>query len=216
MNSDTGPNPQLNFIPEAQLRPVAPVPAAPTGTHEKVRRTITWYRAPISTTGVLIVVLFMHQMNAFWWGLPVALAGEMLQVWAASQLRKDQLFTISGPYSHVRNPMYIGRFIMVLGFFIMTGQPLLIAIYALLYGVYAHVRVQREERRLSHIFAPHYQHYCTEIRRWLPRLKPYSRATSRRATWAQVCANGEQLILAGVLLVLVLIYFRIKLLPFHL
>lgn len=182
---------------------------------EKLRRKITWYRVPLMMVATLGVVALLHDVRAFWYGVPVALLGELLQVWAASQLHKDKLFTISGPYSHVRNPMYIGRFILGLGILIMTWNPYLIVGYVVLFAAYAHMRVNREERRLSEIFKPNYQHYCSEIRRWLPRIKPYSRSEDRRAKWSQVCANHEQLNLIGLIVVLAAIYLRIERLDWY-
>lgn len=188
---------------------------ADIGLEEKVRRTVTWYRVPLMAIAVVALAAFMHEPQAFWYGAPVAVLGELIQMWAGSQLHKDQHLTISGPYSHVRNPMYIGRFILGLGFFIITNNPFLIAGYVVLFAAYAHMRVAREESRLIVIFEPDYQRYCSEIRRWLPRLKPYSRSESKNASWAQVCANHENINLLGVLVVLAAVYLRIAKIPWH-
>jgi protein-S-isoprenylcysteine O-methyltransferase Ste14 len=186
---------------------------AQIGLEEKVRRAVTWYRVPLMAIGMAALAAFMHDARAFWYGAPVAVLGELIQMWAGSQLHKDQHLTISGPYSHVRNPMYIGRFVLGLGFFVMTRSPYLIAGYAIVFAAYAHMRVQREESRLKVIFEPDYQHYCSEIRRWLPRIKPYSRSESKNASWAQVCANHENINMLGVLVVLAAVYARIAAWP---
>ena len=183
--------------------------SATVSFEEKLRRTITWYRVPLMTLATIGLVGFIHEKIWFWYGAPVALFGELIQVWATSHLVKDERLTISGPYSHVRNPMYIGRFFLGLGFFIMTSNLYLIACYVILFAAYAQMRVLREEKRLREIFGPAYQHYCNETHRWLPRIKPYSRSESRRASWSQVCANHEQIVLIGVIVVLVAVYLRI-------
>lgn len=180
-----------------------------TSLEDKLHRTLTWYRVPLMTLATIALVGFIHDKTGFWLGAVVAVVGEMIQVWAASHLHKDEHLTVSGPYSYVRNPMYIGRFILGLGFFLMTRNPYLIVGYIVLFAIYAHLRVSREERRLKQIFAPDYQHYCSEVRRWIPSLKPYSRSENRRASWAQVCANHEQINLIGLLLVLLAVYLRI-------
>ena len=180
---------------------------------ERLRRSLTWYRVPLMTVATAALVGFIHQKGAFWVGAAVALAGELIQVWAASHLHKDERLAISGPYSHVRNPMYIGRFVLGLGFFIMTASPYLIAGYAILFAAYAHMRVVREESRLKGIFPADYERYCGETRRWLPRIRPYSGSESRRASWMQVCANHEQINLIGLLVVLAAVYLRIDRFP---
>ena len=124
---------------------------------ERVRRKITWYRVPLMAIATFVIVSLIHDPKAFWYGVPVAVFGELIQMWAASHLHKDKHLTISGPYSHVRNPMYIGRFVLGLGFFIMTWNPYLIGGYVVLFAAYAHMRVNREEERLKEIFKPAYQ-----------------------------------------------------------
>ena len=186
---------------------------APVSVEDRIHRTMTWYRVPLMAAATVAIVAFIHDKSAFLWGAPVALFGELIQLWATAHLHKDTRFTISGPYSHVRNPMYFGRFFVGLGFFMMTWNPYLIGGYVILYAIYGHLRVRREERRLNEIFAPDYQHYCAEIRRWLPRIRPYSGSESRRAGWPQVCANHEQIVLLGVIVVLAAIYLRIDRFP---
>ncbi|MCE5197750.1 MAG: isoprenylcysteine carboxylmethyltransferase family protein [Armatimonadota bacterium] len=183
---------------------------------DKIHRTITWYRVPLMAIATAALVSLLHSKQAFWYAVPVIVLGELIQLWATSHLHKDKHFTISGPYSHVRNPMYFGRFFVGLGYFIMTWNPCLVIGYVILYSIYANLRVGREERRLQVIFEPHYQHYCTEIRRWIPRLKPYSKSENRRAKWSQVCANHEQIVAIGILVVTALVYLRIDKIAWHL
>ncbi len=176
---------------------------------ERLRRGITWYRVPLMALATVALVALIHDTRPFWYGAPVAFWGELVQIWAASQLHKDERFTISGPYSHVRNPMYIGRFFLGLGFFIMTWNPWIVGFYVVVFAIYAHMRVNREQGRLRVIFAPHYQDYCSEIRRWLPRVRPYSKSENRKAKWTQVRANHEQFNLYGLIVVLAAVYLRI-------
>ena len=110
---------------------------------------------------------------------------------------------------HVRNPMYIGRFFLMLGFVVMIWQPFITAAFVVLYAIYAHMRVNREEDRLKEIFSPNYQHFCSEVRRWLPRLKPYSKSESRRASWAAVQENHEDIHFVALLVFLAAVYLRI-------
>ena len=182
-------------------------------TEEKIRRTITWFRVPLLMIPFFILVAYLHDLSAFWYSVPVAIFGQLLQTWAGSHLHKDQKLTISGPYSHVRNPMYIGRFFLMLGFVMMIWNPIITAVYVVLFAAYAHMRVNREEDRLKVIFAPKYQQYCNETNRWLPRIKPYSGSESRRASLAQIRANNEDIHLIALLIILAGIYARIAFLP---
>lgn len=187
-----------------------------SGTVEdRIHRKMTYYRVPLMLVAVLALVAFIHRIDAFWWGAPVCLFGELIQMWAASHLHKDERLTVSGPYSHVRNPMYLGRFFLGLGLLIMTWNPWLVGVYVVGFAVYAHLRVRREEARLIEIFGEDYQRYCRETHRWLPGFRAYSGSEARGASWRQVCANHEQINMIGLIIVLVALYLRIERIPWH-
>jgi 4-amino-4-deoxy-L-arabinose transferase-like glycosyltransferase len=192
---------------------VIPVAAleADTSLKTRARRKLTWLRVPTATLMLLILVAFIRRPDAFWLGAAIATFGEGLQLWAASHLHKDRKFTVSGPYAHLRNPMYAGRFFVLLGFFVMPASPILVVLYVVAFAAYAQSRVGREEKRLEQIFAPHYDHYRSEVNRWLPRPRPYSRAENRRASWSQVCSNGEQVNALGLGALLAVIAMRVGL-----
>ena len=162
---------------------------------------------------IILIISYLHSMKFFLIGLPVCILGEAVQMWATSHLHKDQKLTISGPYSHIRNPMYFGRFFVGLGLFIMTANPLLVGIYLLAYVIYVYSRVGREEKRLRDIFGEPYINYCSEINRFFPKIKPYSRSENRKASWKQLCVNHEQIVATGIALALIIIYFRLLTIP---
>ena len=180
-----------------------------SGLETGIDRAFTWCRVPIIWAAAITLIGFVHDLRWFWYGAPVSLLGELLQVWSASQLMKDEQLAVSGPYSYVRNPMYIGRFFLGLGIFIMTWNPYLVAGYTVVFAVYASRRVSGEEKRLHAVFGDSYAEYCSEIRRWLPKLRSYSKAQSRNASWSQVRKNHEHLNLLILLIVLAAIYLRI-------
>ena len=48
-------------------------------------------------------------------GIPISLAGLALRAWAAGCLAKDQQLATGGPYSYVRNPLYLGTLLVAAG-----------------------------------------------------------------------------------------------------
>lgn len=84
---------------------------------------------------------------------------------------------VVGLYKHVRNPMYIGFAIGWVGLWIMFGRANRQAIAGALAaaaGVTLFVRFY-EEPTLRRKFGPEYDIYCKNVRRWLPRLRPWNR-----------------------------------------
>jgi protein-S-isoprenylcysteine O-methyltransferase Ste14 len=74
-----------------------------------------------------------------------------------------------GLYRYVRNPMYVGILLMILGAAAVTGSPL-VAAYAVLVLTIVHLRVVfYEERVLARQFPEEWAAYSAKVARWLPR-----------------------------------------------
>jgi protein-S-isoprenylcysteine O-methyltransferase Ste14 len=161
--------------------------------------------------GVLVAVLMVLYINRppVWYGMIVAAFGEWIQVCAAAHLRKQKDLAASGPYLYVRNPMYVGRFFVLLGFFLMAHNWYMTVAYVLLFAIYVQPRVKREETRLIELFGDDYVKYCRNVNRWIPRVKPYDAWSGRRFDWNQVKVNHEHLNVIGVLVLFTAIYVRI-------
>jgi protein-S-isoprenylcysteine O-methyltransferase Ste14 len=81
-------------------------------------------------------------------------------------------FVAVGPYKFVRNPMYIGGFIVLLGFGLYQQSPAIL-LFALPWLLLAHLFViLYEEPHLRATFGAPYDTYCHSVRRWLPRHRP--------------------------------------------
>jgi protein-S-isoprenylcysteine O-methyltransferase Ste14 len=80
---------------------------------------------------------------------------------------------VAGLYCHVRNPMYVGVLVLVMGWALAAGSPAA-AIYDVLLAVGFHIRVvTREEPWLSRQFTTQWTGYAAAVPRWRPRIKPW-------------------------------------------
>ena len=81
----------------------------------------------------------------------------------------DDLVT-EGLFRHTRNPLYVGKFFMVLGAGIAANRwPALLAIGGL-YGFMYHAVVLAEEDYLRRKFGAAFDEYCARVARWVPRV----------------------------------------------
>lgn len=81
---------------------------------------------------------------------------------------------VVGLYRHMRNPMYVGVLALVVGWSMLLTSPVLI-LYTLILAISFHIRVvTHEEPWLESRFGSEWQKYCTEVSRWLPRLRPWN------------------------------------------
>ncbi len=78
---------------------------------------------------------------------------------------------VRGLYRYVRNPMYLGVLLVILGW-VWVFADLRIWLYGLVVALIAHVFVVRyEEPHLENTFKDEYVAYKASVGRWLPRIK---------------------------------------------
>ena len=113
----------------------------------------------------------------------------------------------SGPYAHVRNPLYLGTLLNLFGFCLASGHPYVV--YGLLPAgilVFALYYVPKKERveteRMLKRFGEEFRAYHDAVPGYLPRLRPWPEAKPDRFSWPLVVENSEVptlfLILAGL------------------
>jgi len=78
---------------------------------------------------------------------------------------------VTGPYRYVRNPIYVGVLIIVMGYFLWfkTVWMIVYAITAFL-GIHLFVTLY-EEPTLKKKFGSAYENYCKSVPRWIPKFK---------------------------------------------
>lgn len=163
-------------------------------------------RWALALLAVAIMLVFTDR-PPMWPGVLMALVGESLQLWASAHLRKNVELVVSGPYAYTRNPMYLGRFLVGLGFAVLTWRWFIVLPYVVIFWLYAQARVLGEEARLKGLFGDRYQDYCHTVRRWLP-LPPRRRFSQAKWSWQCVLRNHELRVAAAVVLGLALLKWR--------
>src|SRR5438445_5897548 len=82
---------------------------------------------------------------------------------------------ITGPYRFVRNPMYVGMGIALLGEAIVYPNLTLVmlGLIVVLWAAVTLFIIGYEEPTLRRMFGNDYEAYCRQVRRWIPRLRPW-------------------------------------------
>jgi protein-S-isoprenylcysteine O-methyltransferase Ste14 len=105
-----------------------------------------------------------------------------------SNQRQAVVLPVGGPYRHVRNPHYIGYFLLVVvlgSFQSRLGFPILIAGETLLF-----LRlIAREEMQLEKQCGERFRDYCRHVPRLLPSLRPRIAADGELPRWRQALAD---------------------------
>lgn len=111
-------------------------------------------------------------------GVLVVAAGETVRLWAVhhigviSRTRSDRLGPLvdTGPFSRVRNPLYLGNILLWLGFACAARLVWLAPAILLVLAVEYHAIVRWEERLLELRLGSPYRTYLARVPRWIPRL----------------------------------------------
>ncbi|MEE8142270.1 MAG: isoprenylcysteine carboxylmethyltransferase family protein [Planctomycetota bacterium] len=125
--------------------------------------------------GLLACALLISQINPDWFlpGVLVSVAGALLQLWCFGSLKTNKILADRGPYSLVRNPMYLARYLLIFGAILFTGNVWIVLLYSLGYYFYMVNRVQREEKKLGSVFGQTYLDYCARVQRFVPSLRHF-------------------------------------------
>ena len=142
-------------------------------------------------------------------GLTLAAVGESIRIWAAGHLVKWKGLTRSGPYRRTRNPLYLGSFLVGIGFTVATARwEVGLLLVALLFGVYLPV-MTAEAARLTEAHPDAYPDYAREVPLLLP--VPGRSASSVQGgafSWKKVRENREHVTVLGCLAAGLLLWWR--------
>lgn len=170
-----------------------------TFNNPRLRRFLVRLRVPLAIVAIVLAVPFLRRE----WllaGFVVSMIGELIQLWSFASLDKNSDLAIRGPYAMVRNPMYLGRYFIVLGFLMLLGQWWILVLYTVVYWYYMDTRVEREEAHLRPIFGPRYDEYCARVRRFMPGV-PLAGQPVAYWNWTLFRQNNAAMNLLGTLAV---------------
>lgn len=177
-------------------------------------RQRSWLPVPIA-----LALVLMHQGQArgawpLFVGPAFIVSGQSLRFWAIRHIgaisrtrttRFGRLVT-DGPYALLRNPLYVGNWLLWTGFTIWSALiwmlPIVWAVFVLQYGAIT----RWEEERLRLHFGPEYDGYARNVRRWQPRWSALSQAiaTSASHPWHEVLFSERGTLAAIALMSLLL------------
>ncbi len=87
---------------------------------------------------------------------------------------------VGGVYRYVRNPMYWGAFLVLVGQWTLFGVGWPAFIYVASFALLTHLFVRfYEEPTLRRKFGADYTKHCDNVPRWLPRFKPWTQSRER-------------------------------------
>lgn len=139
----------------------------------------------ITALAVLLIAafprLFLRSGEAEPWGevaeifgVTFILLGQLFRTSArgykSEHSREGQLLIQGGPYSLVRNPMYLGILLIGLGIVLMLFEWWVVCIFLVVFVGRYILLIFKEEKKLLALFPEDYPLYCRRVPRFLPSL----------------------------------------------
>ncbi len=134
--------------------------------------------------GLVVIVLFMFNQPAIggdtvwnfistWLGFVLVLVCVLGRPFCSLFIGgiKNESLMRDGPFSVVRNPLYVFSFIGVVGIGLQSGVLLLLVVMVAAFVLYYPMVVKKEEAFLEAKFGEPYAQYMREVPRWIPNLR---------------------------------------------
>jgi protein-S-isoprenylcysteine O-methyltransferase Ste14 len=119
-----------------------------------------------------IVVLYFSRPTprSILFGALVGAIGLWVRAYAAGYLHKQEVLTVTGPYAHTRNPLYLGSAILALGAGIATRSWLSALILIAYFTVFYSIVMRREASELVQRHGAAFEEYARAVPLFIPRL----------------------------------------------
>lgn len=153
-------------------RPPNPIGPSPMGI-ERWQRVARRIRVPL---GFLTAALYLFELSrrpplpaAVACSLALVLPGLWLRGYAAGYVKKNRELTMTGPYAHTRNPLYLGSILIAAGFAVALLSWAVALVLALGFA-FIYIPVIASEERFLRATFPGFDAYCQAVPRLVPRL----------------------------------------------
>jgi len=153
------------------------------------------------TAGFLLIVIGGILRS---WGVGYATGSTRTTQVSASEL------VLNGPYAYLRNPLYLGNFILSAGICLSfyAFKLYLLFIFTLMFFTQYYYIIQLEENYLLNTFRENYRHYLENVPRFFPTFHKYSRHSSHRFNLTEILKSEKNTwISVGILWLILFIVF---------
>ena len=155
---------------------------------------------------VVLLLIFAHPtVLSVAAGFVFVAIGESIRFWSSGLLLKTKELMTAGPYRYTRNPLYLGRFLILTGMIIMVNLPNYLSWVGLIIGwiwflgVYMRRKERVEPARLRAEHGDAYDRYFEAVPALFPTLRPYRDFTPASWSVERMKRNREYWMVIGLL-----------------
>jgi protein-S-isoprenylcysteine O-methyltransferase Ste14 len=125
-------------------------------------------------------------------GLAMAAFGQIFRIYAAGFIHKNKRLASTGPYALVRHPLYLGNFLILIGFALAANNLYVWIGVALFFMIWYPAAIAYEDSKLESIFEDEWRAWSKNIRAIIP--GKFKRADLKAEGWdtyQSLIRNGE-------------------------
>ena len=155
-------------------------------------------------------------------GVGFIIAGLLIRLWSNGYAIKNDKLTTSGPYAFVRNPLYLGTFLVAIGFvIILKSEPPLLewiagSIFLVALSFMYYRTINDEQGMLSAKFKNAYSDYCKKVPAIIPwHIIPYSKGEKWPFNLQRLLNSKEHKPVFWIFILLVIFHIKTRLLIEH-
>lgn len=185
----------------------------------QLRQKLFQYRSYTPIPFVIVMILYAHSTPlTLLIGFALALVGELMRSWGVAYAGSLTRVTggvgapelvVAGPFSYVRNPLYVGNMILYVGIGIMANAltPWLVLVAAVYFFFQYTMLVSLEEEFLEKTFGVTFAEYKQHVPRFVPRLISYKHPAQSKQlpNWREAFRSENRTLQAFILVIAVLL-----------
>ena len=129
------------------------------------------------TAILMLIIAKPDNWNFFFAGLILFVIGQTVRLLSSACIVKSKTLTTNGPYAAARNPLYLGTFIMTLGFMLTLYSPndiartLIVWVFAIVAFSWIYKKtIFAEEKFLLKTYGKDYENYKKTVNSIIPKL----------------------------------------------
>jgi protein-S-isoprenylcysteine O-methyltransferase Ste14 len=134
--------------------------------------------------------------------------GMFMRLWSNGYAIKMDKLTTSGPYAHVRNPLYVGTTLIFIGVLVML-QALWVGLAAfVVLGIVYTRTIRNEQKMLTDKFGQAFVDYCAKVPAMWPTFVPYAAGDKWPFSWRRVWDSREHKVVLWLGVVVTLFHLK--------
>jgi hypothetical protein len=131
-----------------------------------------------------------------------------VRLWANGYAIKTHKLTTSGPYSIVRNPLYLGTMLIAIGFMVMLNTSYAGLVFVIIMAAVYYRTIRNEERALTEKYGKIYLDYKDKVPMIVPSFFRYKKQEKWPFSFSRIIENKEYKLFIWVINIAIIFRFK--------